>query len=267
MFRSLRRIRGLRLFYLGIIILFIYLVLIRGNILFYVTGGLRDVVGAPGEGQGLTPQEAAEFRERLAELEMKTLFLSEENFRLRKALSLDEAAGRYGYPYLLAESVKAEIVYFDHGAVYRTAKLNCGASDGVMKNDPVVGAKGLVGRVVDVGEHFCDILLLTHQDCSFGAVIRGTRDEPRGTREIGLVTGEGNGVIMKHLGKQADARIGDLVLTSGDSGLTPPGILIGEVDEVEDREDELMLRVIIKPVTDFSQLDTVIVLKYGRSPR
>ncbi len=267
MLRNLRRIRGLRLFYVGIVILFVYLVLIRGNILFHATGGMRDAVGYPGEGQGFGPQEAAEMRQRLDELEMKNLSLSEENYRLRKALGLDEAAGRYGYAYELAEVVKAEVVYFDHGAVYRTAKLNRGSADGIMKNDPVVGAKGLVGRVVDVDEHFCDILLLTHRDCSFGAVIMGTHEAPRGTREIGLVTGDGNDVIMKHLGKQADVRIGDLVLTSGDSGLTPAGILIGEVDQVEDIEDELMLRVIIKPATDFSQLDSVIVLKYGRTPK
>jgi rod shape-determining protein MreC len=267
MLRTLKRVRGLRLFYVAIIILFVYFVLIRGNVLYYMVAGIRYGVGRPPEAGWLSPQDASGMQQRIDDLEMKTLNLSEENFRLRRAMNLDEVAGRYGYPYKLAEAVEAEVIFTDHGAVYQSALVNCGSSDGVMKGDPVVGAKGLVGRVTDVSEDFCGIMLLTNPDCKFGAVIRGTREEIRGTRDIGLVVGDGDGVVMKHLSKQADVRIGDLVLTSGGSGLAPAGILIGEVDQVEDREDELMLRVTIKPATDFGYLDWVLVLRYGRSPK
>lgn len=267
MYRSLRRLRGLRLFYLGIVILFVYFVLIRGNVLFYIVTGMRHMVGQPSEEDQLTPEQTSEMQQRLGELETKVLYLSEDNFLLRRALNLDDIAGRYGYPYELASAVEAEVIFTDHGAVYQTAVLNCGSADGVMKGDPVVGAKGLVGRVVAVENRFCHIQLLTNPECRFGAIIRGSRESPRGTREIGVVAGNQNGIVMNYLSKQADVRIGDLVLTSGDSGLTPTGILIGEIDQVEDIEDELMLRVVIKAVTDFGHLDYVLVLKYGHSPK
>ena len=267
MFRSFRRLRGLRLIYLGIIILFVYFVLIRGNVLYYLVSGFHHAVGQPGESEVLSPEDISDMRQRLHELEIKVLSLSEENYLLRKALDLDETAGRYGYPYELANTVEAEVVFTDHGAIYQTAVLNRGADHGVMKGDPVVGDKGLLGRVVDVDDRFCSIQFLTNPECKFGAVIRGSRENPRGTREIGVVVGSQNKIVMNYLGKQADVRAGDLVLTSGDSGLTPQGILIGEVDQVEDRDDELMLVVVIKPAMDFGQLDWVLILKHGRGSK
>jgi rod shape-determining protein MreC len=144
--------------------------------------------------------------------------------------------------------------------MYRSAMLNRGTADGVSVYDPVVGPKGLLGRVVSVEEHFCNILLLTDPECKFGAFIRRTR-------EIGLAMGNGHGVILSHMNKQSDVQSGDLVLTSHDSGLTPAGILIGEVDQVEVHEDELMLMITIKPASDFNRLDSVIILKYGKSPK
>jgi rod shape-determining protein MreC len=267
MFRSLRRLRGLRLIYLGIVILFTYFVLIKGNVLYYIVSGMHHVVGQPSDEEPLTPEQASDLLMKVDELQTKVLYLSEENFLLRRAVNLDDAADGYGYPYKLASVVEADVIFTDHGAVYQTAILDCGSADGVMKGDPVVGTKGLVGRVVDVESRFCHVQLLTNPECRFGAIIRGTMDNPRGTREIGVVVGNQNGIEMRYLGKHADVRVGDLVLTSGDSGLTPTGILIGEVDQKEDREDELMLRVVVKPATDFGHLDYVLVLKYGRSPR
>lgn len=257
---SLRRVRVLRLIYVGLIILFIYLVLIRGNVLYNMAGGTRRAFMGQSQVPTYTPEQVAELQGRSNDLEALNLYLSEENFLLRKKLELSDAAPLYGLPYLLADTVEAEVAYTDHGAVYRSAVLNRGLSDGVAKGDPVVGSKGLVGRVEDVDTDFCNIYILTNTECRFGAYIQRSR-------ELGLVMGTGSGITMKHLGKQADVRPGDLVLTSRESGLTPMGILIGEVDQVEEREDEQMLVVTVKPATDFSRLDSVIILKHLPSPK
>ena len=257
---SLKRLRYLRLIYLGAIICFIYFVLIRGNVLDYLISGMRHTLKGPSNTATLTPEDAAALQGRINELEAENLALSEQNFLLGRKLELNDAAVNYGLPYTLADSIKADVVYTDHGAMYRSAMLNRGTADGVSVYDPVVGPKGLLGRVISVEEHFCNILLLTDPECKFGAFIRRTR-------EIGLAMGNGHGVILSHMNKQSDVQSGDLVLTSHDSGLTPAGILIGEVDQVEVHEDELMLMITIKPASDFNRLDSVIILKYGKSPK
>ncbi len=252
---SLRRVRFLRLIYLGIIILFVYFVLIRGNVLYYIIGGVRSAFMGESAEQTYSAEEAADIQKRNNELEALTLYLSEENYFLRKKLELNDAAPLYGLPYILADYIRADVAYTDHGAIFRSATLNKGSSDGVAKGDPVVGLKGLVGKVVEVRENYCDIYLLTNPECRFGAYIKRTRD-------LGLIVGSGDGLMMEHLSKQTDVRPGDIVVTSRESGLTPMGILIGEVDQVEEHEDEQMLVVTIKPATDFTRLNSVIILKY-----
>ena len=239
---------------------FVYFILIRGNVLYNLAGGTRRAFMGQSETATYTPEQVAELQGRINELEALNLYLTEENFLLRKKLELNNAAPLYGLPYLLADTIEAEVAYTDHGAIYRSAVLDKGLSHGVARGDPVVGPKGLVGRVEHVGNNFCNIYLLTNTECRFGAYIQRTR-------ELGLVMGTGSGITMKHLGKQADVRPGDLVLTSRESGLTPLGILIGEVDQVEEREDEQMLVVSVKPATDFGHLESVIILKYLTSPK
>ena len=257
---SLKRLRYLRLIYLAAVICFVYFVLIRGSVLDYLITGMQHAFKGPANTAAVTPEDAAALQGRINELEAENLALSEQNYLLGRKLELNDAAVNYGLPYALADSIKADVVYTDHGAVYRSATLNRGTADGVSVYDPVVGPKGLLGRVVSADEHFCQVSLLTDPECKFGAFIRRTR-------EIGLAMGDGHGVVLSRMNKQSDVQSGDLVLTSHDSGLTPAGILIGVVDQVEVREDELMLVITLKPASDFNRLDSVIILKYGRSPK
>ena len=93
---------------MAIVILFVYFVLIRGNVFTNTVGGTRRAfMGASGK-RTYTPEEVAKMQGRLNELEGMLLSLSEENFLLRSKLDLDDSAKRYGLPYYLADAIKAK---------------------------------------------------------------------------------------------------------------------------------------------------------------
>ncbi len=65
---------------------------------------------------------------------------------------------------------------------------------------------------------------------------------------------------LRFLPMNATFQVGDLVLTSGDGGLLPAGLLIGRVSAVDKR------KVSVRPFADWSRLDYVSVLLYDGLP-
>ena len=53
------------------------------------------------------------------------------------------------------------------GAFVRTVLVSSGARDGVNKNQAALTVDGLVGRVIEVGEHAARVLLLTDMTLGF----------------------------------------------------------------------------------------------------
>ncbi|HHY14274.1 MAG TPA: rod shape-determining protein MreC, partial [Thermoanaerobacterales bacterium] len=53
---------------------------------------------------------------------------------------------------------------------------------------------------------------------------------------------------------------GDLVISSGLGEIFPKGLVIGEVEEIEQQENELLKIAIIKPEVDFQRLEEVFII-------
>ena len=60
--------------------------------------------------------------------------------------------------------------------------------------------------------------------------------------------------------EDADLKTGDVVETSGLGGTCPPGIPLGKIIKVTNRSSGLTRYVEVKPYTDFSTLDKVLVV-------
>ena len=124
--------------------------------------------------------------------------------------------------------VSARVIGDAGGAFVRTVLLNAGAGEGVRVGQAVVNADGLVGRVVETGERTARILLLTDLNSRIPVVVEQTRvpailagdnsDEPR----------------LAFMPVNAVAAIGERIVTSGQGGMLPPGLPIGEVSGVVD---------------------------------
>ena len=82
---------------------------------------------------------------------------------------------------------------------------------------------GLVGRIAGVGERSARVILLTDASSRVPAVVR-----PSGQRAI--VAGDnGRAPALEFIDQTDELQPGDRVVSSGDGGLYPPDILIGQV--------------------------------------
>jgi rod shape-determining protein MreC len=204
-------------------------------------------------------EENRRLRHEVRDLRLEMLRLSdveEEMKRLRGAL--DYAQGRDG-----ARLRVADVVYADHTSSMRTLIVYVGDATGVVKNQPVVAADGLVGRVIFTTGPYAKVQLLTDRAAAVGAMIERTRRQ-------GIIRGWTSPELRPELRLQlvplqAEVYPGDRVLTSGIDGVYPRGIPVGTVVSVEPSEG-LFHRIRVRPATDFGKLDQVYLLSTDPVP-
>jgi rod shape-determining protein MreC len=142
------------------------------------------------------------------------------------------------------------VVLADSGSPFRqSVLLNVGARDGIVDGWATMDGIGLVGRISGVGENTARVILLTDSASRIPALI-----QPSGQRA--LVQGD-NTVAppISFLENRDVVRPGDRVVTAGDGGVFPAGLLIGQV--AEDPGGRLRVRL----AADYERLEFLRVLR------
>lgn len=113
------------------------------------------------------------------------------------------------------------------GSYVRSAVVSGGHRSGVRIGQPVRAARGLVGRVVEVGRHSARVLLLT--DASSRVPVRVVR-----TGRSAIVAGVNDAELELRYLAPADGqlKVGDRLVTSGDGGIFPPDVPVAVVTRV-----------------------------------
>jgi len=192
--------------------------------------------------------EIARLRQRNAVLTRQLVQYQEgylEALRLQKILGLREQGGHKG--------VAARVTGSIQGTVFRTLVIDRGSVHGVKPGQAVIVNEGVVGRVVEASWHAARILLITDESSNVDALIQPSRDQ-------GILQGAGaRGCRLKYVGRMAQVRAGDAVVTSGIAGVFPKGLLLGIVRRVE-KTTALFQKIEIAPAVDFGRLEEVYVL-------
>lgn len=208
---------------------------------------LGDFGSTTSENERLTRKLAA------AELELrKAQEAVAENERLRELLSLKEKTGY--------DQVAARVIARDGSVWFNTVTISRGSSSGIALNMPVVTSGGIVGRVIAVSPVTAQVMLITDEKAAAGAII-GKLGE---SGALGSVRGLGNSglVEMRYVSGLQQVSTGDYILTTGQDGIYPPGLNVGEVVEVKQGTATQPHQIYIKPSARLDQLTEVAVLLY-----
>ena len=188
---------------------------------------------------------------RLREENTRLLGVMQENARLRAMVGFAEA-----HPEL--ELVPARVVAREISDFFRVIRIQID-TDGrrVDENMPVVSSAGVVGWVQDASGPYADVMLAVDPRSSIDVVVQ--RNRARGVLE-GLGHSNDYQSRIQYLLRRDGAEEGDIVVTSGMGGRFPPDLLVGRIDEVEERNFGMYQEVIVEPATDFSRLEEVFVI-------
>ncbi|WP_444907478.1 rod shape-determining protein MreC [Microbulbifer sp. SSSA008] len=106
--------------------------------------------------------------------------------------------------------------------------IDKGRDDGIDIGTPVMDASGLLGQVIEAGDSYSRILLIT--DSSHAIPVQVLRNSMRTVAEG---TGDLYRLKLRHLANTSDIREGDLLLSSGLGSRFPAGYPVGEVISVQ----------------------------------
>ena len=116
------------------------------------------------------------------------------------------------------------VVLADSGSPFRqSVLLNVGGRDGIVEGWATMDGIGLVGRVSGVAANTARVLLVTDASSRVPATV-----QPSGQRII--IAGDNSAAPPIDFLENPDlVRPGDRVVTSGDGGVFPAGLLVGQV--------------------------------------
>lgn len=139
---------------------------------------------------------------------------------------------------------------------YESFTIDKGSLDNVSVLDPIITASGLVGLVDEVGPRYAVVKTILSPQIDVGAY-------EAASASLGIVTGEYSlaerGLCkMEYLEKEL--KVGDIIVTSGSSGVFPKDLQIGTVVSVNQQSHGASYYAEIKPTNDITKLTQVFVM-------
>lgn len=169
----------------------------------------------------------------------------EENKRLRALLKVPPCPG-YG--------LFAARAFTQFGAPFkRYLLISVKGSHPVPDGTPVVGPKGIIGRVTVRTGSLYKVLLITDPASAVG--VSSLR-----TGVNGVAEGDGALMRIKWISSEADVKAGDTFETSGQDGVFPAGYPVCTVTAVNAKKN-YTLKINAAPLAELDKLDWVLLLE------
>lgn len=193
-----------------------------------------------------------ELRELVTEMYERTADyeeLQKENEQLREMLNLSKKHEDFKF------SEPCSIVARNANDIYGGFTINHGSTSGISLNDPIITSVGLIGRVTDIAPNYARVSTILSPQVNVGVYTQRTKTT--GVLESNTATAEQGLCLMSNILKDADITPGDVIVTSGQSGLFPEGLIVGTVKEVYDDPNGLSKHALIEPAEDCFKITSV----------
>jgi rod shape-determining protein MreC len=199
-------------------------------------------------------------KQRIQELEVEIQGkqdLNTENERLKNLLQLKQES-KY-------QILPSRIIGRDANNWFSASFINRGTADGVKLYMPVVTNGGLVGRITAVSPLTSQVTMITDERSGVGAII----GEIGVSNALGVVRGSKDREIleMAYVLGSIEVNVGESVYTTGQDGIYPAGLKLGEIVEVRQGSATAAHTIYIKPTAGISSMQEVGVLLYEAPPR
>jgi len=173
----------------------------------------------------------------------------EENARLRALLEGATSGQRFEFQY--AEMIEVDLDPFSHRVI-----INHGRDRGIVSGQAVIDGAGIMGQVEDVFQGQSTVRLISDPNHALPVQINRT-----GLRTVAFGTGDTASLSMPAVPREADVRVGDLVVTSGMGGRFPIGYPVAIVASIDRREGLTFAQVLATPVAALDRGREVLLLK------
>ena len=174
--------------------------------------------------------------------------MTQENTRLRALV--DGAAGQQ-FEFQFAEMVEVDLDPFSHKVM-----INAGSKRGIEAGQAVIDGSGVMGQVEDVHLHLAAVRLISDPNHALPVQINRT-----GLRTVAFGTGNTSALSLPTVPREADVRVGDLLVTSGLGDRFPNGYPVATVASIDRQEGQTFATVQATPLAALDRGREVLLIK------
>ena len=177
--------------------------------------------------------------------------VKEENTRLWMFYDLKKEHEDY-------QLIPATVLRRDTNDEFGSFTIDKGTASQISVGDPVMGENGLIGWISEADAYTAKVITILSPQTSIGAIDNATSD-------TGIITGsakyaDDNRTTFTKLNSENKVEEGDIITSSGASGIYPKGIPLGEVIEIGYDTYDTSYYAVIEPYDNIDKVTDVAVV-------
>ena len=177
--------------------------------------------------------------------------VKEENVRLWKFYELKKEHTDY-------QLVPATVLRRDSNDEFYSFTIDKGTSSDISAGDPVMGENGLIGYISEADANTAKVVTILSPQTGIGAVDKATKD-------TGIISGsarfaDDNRTMFAKLKSEHKVQVGDIITTTGISGIYPKDLIVGEVKDLGYDTYDTSYYALVEPFEDIRAIRDVAVI-------
>lgn len=177
--------------------------------------------------------------------------VKEENVRLWKFYGLKKENSDYTL-------IPAIVLRRDSNDEFYSFTIDKGTSSDISTGDPVMGENGLIGWISEADANTAKVVTILSPRTGIGAADNASKDS-------GIIKGsakyaDSNRTTFAKLSSDHKVQAGDIITTTGISGMFPKGLVIGEVRDIGYDTYDSSYYAVVEPYDDIRHIVDVAVI-------
>ncbi|MBA4738718.1 MAG: rod shape-determining protein MreC [Flavobacteriaceae bacterium] len=191
-------------------------------------------------------------------LELQNQLLLEENKNLKRILFNSETPTKSfdSINSIGFEVMTASVIKNSYSKANNFITINKGAKHGIGIDNGVISSKGVVGIIDKTTTNYSRLISILNTNFLLNAKFKNSN-------YFGVLSWNGkdiNKVQLKDVPKQAKIKIGDTIVTGGNSLIFPKGILIGYIQSFKLDNSENYLELEVNLSTDMTNIENLYII-------
>ena len=152
--------------------------------------------------------------------------------------------------------ITAKVISNSSGSYIKTITINVGTKDGLSIGNAVVNNWGMIGRVIQVGKKFSRVLLTTDINSQIPIYFEKSKHKA-------IVMGNNSDLLeVKYLKSRVMLFNNERLITSGEGGLLPRGLVVGHfIENLNDEPNKLK----VLPTRNWDRFDSINVIVFNNN--
>ena len=213
----------------------------------FLTGGVYEGANSISDYFDLKTQNAILVEENK---QLKSLLYNKQNMQSNWALDSSNSNGRFKFK-------TAKVLKNSYASSKNYLNINKGEKDSIQQDFGVISSKGIIGIIDNTSRNYARVLSILNTKSQINAQLKSTN-------HIGSLIWNAKSseyVQLTDISKFAPVKVGDTIVTGGQSSIFPQGILIGSIDTFELDISGDTYTVNVKLFNDMTNVGDVYVIE------